>query len=45
MVGECQLLEVHFRFEELAQVPPVSAKVQRQLKGFVNLLVFHISCA
>ena len=43
VVGECQLLEVHFRFEELAQLPPVSAMVQRQLKGFVNLLDFLIS--
>ena len=44
VVGECQLLEVHFRFEELAQLPPVSATmVQRQLKGFVNLLDFLIS--
>ena len=34
---------VHFRFEEVAQTPPVSAKVQRQLKGFASLLDFQIS--
>ena len=35
-VGESRLLAVHFRFRELAEIPPVSATVQRQLKGFVS---------
>ena len=39
-VGEGGLLAVHFRFQELAELPPVSARVQKQLKGFVSFLDF-----
>ena len=42
-VGERRLLEVHFRFEEYAELPPVLAKVQKQLKEFVDILDFLIS--
>ena len=42
-VGKRGLLAVHFRFGELAELQPVSAKVQRQLKEFASLTDFLIS--
>ena len=35
-VGERRLLAVHFRFGELVQLPPDSAKVQKQLKELAS---------
>ena len=42
-VGQRWLLAVHFRFEQVAELAPVSAKVQRQLKEVCQLHDFLIS--
>ena len=44
-VGQRWLLAVHFRFEEVAELVPVSANVQRQLKGVCQFTWFLISLA
>ena len=44
-VGQRWLLAVHFRFEEVVELAPVSAKVQRQLKGVCQFTWFlNFSC-